>query len=582
MAIDDETMDDRDKESQVLYLSSNFSIYPLFSRGCLYPPALELGDEYEFPAPHADRFVGFVPSLPETIVKNFQKSARNLFPIAIATKSKYHREIESTRITIPLSDVQQLIFRNEQELKLFELSPYMDVDMPSIAVTRAIDASVFKGTISKPTEELPPNSNLLEQSLIRTAFRKANTYGGFLCGLMFSMPGKRMWFDFFNNASSATPQAPPDADLKEMSVLAQICFDLAVPVRRECWEEAVLDIAARQLLDLEISEGWPAKCILSDVTNKSIDLLSDRGLESAKKQLNGWVDRSSRVLDDEAPLPPLNDDGSIVLRALLLLLVRKSTESLLKLRPSHGAGRVGEKVWRLSFALASFHEGLRVLPSKLKFFGSPEQARARMEFLGEAVEHCIKYSIDKQLVRSSGAVSMEEFVDSGRNQLGISWNGVRILSRPLEVSPALEKAASDCRYYGFEVGKVGDEFFEVSSGVDVQLDTNVQVSVLHDAASGSELLRFKAIAISLATTRSTRPEKPLKALVKSRRLKKESLISMLISNAEESQNCRVAIQTDPLAVVVIVDQMLDTMDREECVAHLRNVSTRAKSLLTSP
>ena len=61
-------------------------------------------------------------------------------------------------------------------------------------------------------------------------------------------------------------------------------------------------------------------------------------------------------------------------------------------------------------------------------------------------------------------------------------------------------------------------------------------------------------------------------------LSKSDLIALLMSNSDAKQNCRVALQADPLAVVVLADQMLDTMDRDECVSHLRNVSNKAKEL----
>lgn len=563
--------------NNMLYLSSNFSIYPLFSRGCLYPPNLELGEEYNFPKPHSDSFVAYDTSFPKSVLNDYEETARNLVPIGILARSKENCQAGEFRRSILLSDVERLIFRNEKDLKRFALSPFSDVDMSAIDVEMTVDETIF-GTAGAATEQGYLGSDLFQGIARHDDLRKSDAYGGLLCALMNSMRGKRTWFEFLECASRLSPKGPADQELRWIGTIGGVATQKSEPKGQMGWEEAILSIASRQLLELEIAEGWPSKRLLNELTHSAISHLTEVGMVEGVEKIRAWSEQSRRVLDDDAPLPALSDDGSIVLRALLLLLVRESTESLLAIRENRGEERVGNKVWRLSFALAAFHEGLRGLPKELKYKGSAEQARACVEFLGEAVEHCNRTISSGEGDPESTSAVIEEFADAGAAFIGLSWKGHRVLSLPTEISSALTKAASDCRYYGFDVGRIGAEYFEVSSGSEEHLEKKVHVSVWHDPNTGNEILRFKATAFSLATKASSKLGDPVKSLERNRQLNKANLISMLISNAEESQNCRVALQTDPLAVIVVVDQMLDTMDREECVAHLRNVSARARSL----
>lgn len=574
----DRTTQSSEARTEMLYLSSNFTIYPLFSRGCLYSPRLELGEEYAFPAPHSDAFVAYVSGFPEKDLSEYENTARNLVPIGIVARSAVGDHPGLMRRSILLSDVERLIFRSEKDLKRFALSPFSDVDMSSIAIEMTVDETKFGAASEASSEKVSASSDLFEGTSHPEDLRKSDAYGGLLCALLNSARGKRAWFEFLKTASPVGPKLRSDEELRWISTIGGAATGKSKAREGEGWEEAILSIVSRQLLELKVSEGWPAKRLLSELTQSAVSYLTKAGMDQGVEKVRAWSEQSHRVLDDDAPLPALSDDGSIVLRALLLLLVHESAESLLALRENRGEERVGNKVWRLSFALAAFHEGLRGLPKELKYQGSTDQARARVEFLGEAVERCHVAISSGDGGPSSSSAMIEEFDDGGTASIGLSWNGRKVLSLPMEISPALRKAASDCRYYGFDVGRVGAEYFEVSSGPEEHLDAKVQVSVWHDPNTASEILRFKATAFSLATKASSKTNDPVKALEKNRQLNKANLISMLLSNAEESQNCRVALQTDPLAVIVVVDQMLDTMDREECVAHLRNVSTRARSL----
>lgn len=563
-------------EPEVIVLSSNFSIYPLLSRGCLFPPAHELSDEYDFPIPHGTSFVTFEAAVPETVVSSMEAVARNLLPIGIVLHAGELPMADCRTIDcITLDRVERLVFRTEKELKRFKLSPFADVDIEAIELEMVVDPDAFAGRTDEAT-----SASVVEADAVRAdadAIRISDAYAGLCCSLLAYVPGKSSWFDMLVRLLSAEVSSTADREMENIATVAGACLQ-GTEASVSKWENKLLLTASRELLSLNPKEGWAAKQILSKIAESASQHMSDSERAEGLSLVRSWAELTTRVLDDEATLPPLSDDGSLILRALTLLLVRGTTESLLALRERQREERVGPKVWRLSFALASLHEGLRSMPKELKYSGGPEIARKRIEVLGSAARLCLE-----KLDGTSGSVetpslAVREVQLDGQSTIELRSGDITIAASAVEIHPALRKAANDCRYYGFDVDKLGAEHFEVSSGLEQSLQGTVQVSVWNDPASGSEVLRFKSTARALKTTAAGAKKGPVEFLAKNNQLSKAELLEMLISNADVSQNCRLALQTEPLAIVVLVDQMLDTMDRDECVAHLRNVSRKAAEL----
>lgn len=573
--------DETDKRPHVV-LSSNFSIYPLFSRGCLLPPEAELGADYLFPKPHNTQFIQFQGGIPKELVFEFEKVGRNLVPVAIALSKKprtdHFTDLPPTALeAILLSNVEMLAFRNEKELTQFAMMQFADVDIDALGLKMEVNPAIFEAASGRLLDHLDTTPTTPDVEAVRTNLRRADAFGGLCCGLMTTLPGRSDWFQAFSGLLAARVDRIADQDFDAFAELAAVCLNGEEDATRS-WEAIVLAEAAHRLLELKPSEGWPAKALLSDIAGASERSMKRSSMADETGRVLAWAESTRRILDDEAPLPSLGDNGSMVLRALLLLLVRRTSESLRSLRKRHLEERVGQKVWRLAYVLATMHEGLRALPKELKYGLTPENSRKRLEALGAAVNSCNAKLAGMSAIPNQSVAGIEEFDEDGTAMLAISLDGRRIVSQPVEQNPALEKAASDCRYFGFEVGKVGEEHFDVFGGLEQNLKCTVQVSVWNDPVTGFEVLRFKSIVKILAGKSKTSATNPEAFLEKSRQLSKSDLISMLLSNADVSQNCRVALQKKPLAIVVLVDQMLDTMDRDECVAHLRNVSNKAVEL----
>lgn len=559
-------------------LSSNFSIYPLFSRGCLFPPVFELGEDYDFPTPHGTNFILFERAIPEVVVKSMEASARNLVPIGIVfKKSAVINSNHHVTDFITLCQVERLVFRTEKELKRFKHSPFADVDMEAIEIEMVEDATLFAGQTDGASLASIDEADTVDTQA--KAIRVSDAFAGLCCSLLTHIPGKISQFEMLTSLLDAERNSPVDEETAHIATIAGSCLD-NIEKTNQGWESSLLSIASRELLSLNPNEGWAAKQILTRIAGSaSAEMAGSDGTESLEL-LRRWTKVTMRVLDDETTLPPLGDSGgSLILRALCLLLVRGSTESLLALHERHREERVGPKVWRLSFALAALHEGLRSLPKELKYrVDPPEVSRARMEVLGTAARLC-KAKLDRKPASiPTPSLSVVQIDVDKQRSIALKVNDLTIATSAVDVHPALRKAANDCRYYGFEVGEPGAEYFEVSSGVEQSLQGTIQVSVWYDPSSGSEVLRFQSTAKTLKTTAAMAGKDPVKFLEKSTQLNKSDLLAMLISNSDVRQNCRVALQTNPLAIVVIVDQMLDTMDRAECVAHLNNVSKTAAEL----
>ena len=101
-------------------LSSNFTLYPLFSRGILFAPGLELNGEYETHDNFFKLFKVYEHQVSLGALEPLRRQSRNVYPIAIELLPSSRKEISSannTREFTKLSWVKSLVFQTEKELK---------------------------------------------------------------------------------------------------------------------------------------------------------------------------------------------------------------------------------------------------------------------------------------------------------------------------------------------------------------------------------------------------------------------------------------------------------------------------------
>ena len=112
----------------------------------LFPPAVELNDEYEKSAPFFSAFKLYENAVITSDMQPLQSQTRNVIPIALELNQSFTKEKRRETIAlqmIKLSWIKRIVFRSEKEMKRFVFGAFDDVDVSLIDVVMAVDESVF-------------------------------------------------------------------------------------------------------------------------------------------------------------------------------------------------------------------------------------------------------------------------------------------------------------------------------------------------------------------------------------------------------------------------------------------------------
>lgn len=315
--------------------------------------------------------------------------------------------------------------------------------------------------------------------------------------------------------------------------------------------------------------GWPSKDVLTQIVTRAV---SDSSIESGlDAKVEEWSGYCTKALNASAR-PHLSDDGSIVRRALLLLLLRGDPEAIEKDGQLINTLSVGNEVRKFAQVLASARVGMRGLSARIKFADgiSPHPILKRSA------------NLFSRILAGPAGAGLELLVapDLTYHVVGDyrgAWEfrvGKELIAAISVVTPpALRKVAEDCRYYGFRVDTFDPYVIHVSED-DATLPGKVEISLLGGV---QEKIRFTCRSYSLSGERS-RGLAVKAATSAMKRTTKQELMDLLMLNAAEHTHARVAVDPDTYEVVVIVDQLIGTMDRDELIFHVRNVSRMAADL----
>jgi hypothetical protein len=179
----------------VLALSSNQSIWPLFSRGCLMPPVFEKTDFKTFDdSPF--KILCCEKSIPSNWCAEIVTSQRNAYPIAILLnrdsriRTSLLEEGPIEQVFLTISSVHSLYFRSEREMHQFKSRSFDDMNLNYSGINYTANNAIFNGKFKDvPSESIPPPeegidyNNILKRadsvSAIITCYEKSssNSYG---------------------------------------------------------------------------------------------------------------------------------------------------------------------------------------------------------------------------------------------------------------------------------------------------------------------------------------------------------------------------------------------------------------------
>ena len=552
---------------KMLYaLSSNFTLYPLFSRGLLFAPSNELSSEYT----KDDPFFSFFELYDEKVLVNkleaLSVQSRNVYPIAIELVPTVIRRLfgETKSLEcIKISWVKSLVFRDAKELKRFQFGAFEDVNLQKFNVPLKVDDSIFANVLNLPTAE-----EQLECDITEKLAKRIDREIAFNWSLLSFPKINAEWSIFLQNLNPPPVNNNLESDYKAVSCINNTIKGGAI--HHTDWELSLFEIFLSEIQSNINNGGWAPRDFLNKNATIIENKLKNDFLDFNSDKFKNWVTLIQDILNQDKEFPILKDKKNIILRVLMLLIIYTTPESILKLREIKGEREIGVRIWNLAMVAAVSCVGMRRLPADLKFFDNKSENIELLNYLIDAST----YQLTPQTFRFSKAKPKVNFVASEEHNsfiVNIYNKKKRILTRKVSLRSELIKAKADCEYYGFKTNITSPDAFSVTAENYKELAFPVEISTSIDANTETQFLSF---AINLTTPKNMIFE----ATFNNKRLNRDLLEALMKINFQSGNNCRVCLDNCS-NIWVKSDQLLDTMDRDECISAIEKIQKISKDVM---
>lgn len=566
-----------------MVLSTSYHVFPLFARGCLIvlPRPME-GDDAK--RPDVLDLVEVEGPAPRNWIAALEDTGRNAMPVLLELKAG--RAVHRAQTTygpisaLTIDDVQAILFRSTEELRRFRSWPFEDVDVGMAKVEWASAPELFDADeIELPVERHEPVERYALDAL-EDRIRRVDMYMGGLAHLVTSIQEDSSAIDVVTRLlnveldSHAAEGIPPRLEAA-FTAGAALLGDVDSLVRRvdgPNTDTLILTATCQVLVHYATKQGWPSKEILDAIHDRARAVVEAHGLDGEREQLETWYQFSRSAIDDPSKYP-LGDSGSLVRRAVLLLLLRGTLENIVADANKADPHSIGPRVRRIAMDLAALRTGLSALPSKEKGPKASDPGDM-LSWLGRTY---VSLVLDDDSLAEDRRRVVATYVDSAdlRGRWRFSVDSRVLFEVPADVPRGLRKVAEDCRYYGYSVKAHDPQTLIVKDGPFEPLACPVEVTLIQgQTRTDDDEVRFMAKIASLGP-RSGDGTQDAREAAAVKKVTKNYLWSLLTANVADVHHCRIGIEPSTTDLVVLVDQLLSTMDRDECIAHLKNVSNVA-------
>lgn len=504
--------------------------------------------------------IGSAGSLPVRVLD------KGLALVTTPLRSARSADVAMFQGVLPLSSITNVWFASQSDLEDFRARAFDNVpldqccfDINASLFGEGIDSDLFGGELGSSVEQLvalvEADSNTIDPRKLKTISDASDRYVGGLVMLSRLAPQKVAWLRQIENSLIAkTKRGAKELDLMRFVVAMVGADDTGVV---SAVEENVLRSVVELMADDRYGSGWSGKEFINTLV-ESVDLDNQNELDA--QLLHRWSSVSQEVLSNRRDMVALDDSKSWVLRAILLLMLRREPSAVIE--AIHSSLAPGERVVAAAGVLSGIHSGFERLSNSIKCDG--ELYRLVSQWVTRVINREMGCKIPKAVFKDGKA----ELQLSDTNVMAIravlKIDGVILLERHIEADRAIRKAKHVAEELGWRLRfdherQRLDYLFELPSG----RKQRVFVERGTPTARGAEVVRFWSPCLDLSSVERrkflTSREKDL----------------LLERNAEYSLHCRFGIDRAEKAVVVVADQLAETMDRKEFEEHMTNVAYAA-------
>ncbi|MBZ0135005.1 MAG: YbjN domain-containing protein [Planctomycetes bacterium] len=452
-----------------------------------------------------------------------------------------------------------ILFRTSDEREDFLLREFenMPVDVDLIGVAPGLYAE-NESTVAEGSGRDVDASAAKAASTDSVPARADSIIGG-LCGLCAAVPDTAAWVKLVQHLFTDPDSAQGDA-LDEPVAWLRTAVDDAMGSSLEGGNTDPDPLLFRTLLaelaGRDPSDGWNASEVLESLLGSLPPALS------AQSDVRDWARIVGDVLSNKREVAALSDEGSIVRRAIMLMLLRPEPKDILA--AGRSSLRAGHQVSALAALLSGTWAGLERLPNNIKASGGEfsllAQAKAALINRWLALDDTANLPLTEflnPLLESSDAGPMGQ-------KLVLKVGGQVLLRRDIEADVVLRSVRDAAELLGQKLAYDRDKD-RLSLRFDFEGGRTQTIFIEKGMPDrrGHKTIRIWSPCMDLSTA------------TQRKKLTKKMYEHLMRLNSAPNLNCRFAESMRDQAVIVLVDQLAETLDQKELKAHMENVAMAA-------
>lgn len=446
------------------------------------------------------------------------------------------------RSPIPIAAVKCLHFSSKDHMEDFEARDFDNLlALPPLRVTPA--AFVAGGPESAQFIDALKAMAVPEGD--SGEFRRLDAAMGAVAMLSLLLPPAKVWLDSLA-AMVSYPQSeqPQQATNQQwMGTLIALIMRPELPSEPGRSVDLRLMHAAIELLrSASPKDGWVEAKIVGDLASRALVGASP----TEAKEIEGWRDVVISVARADKQVGSLDDSGSLVRRALMLLVLRCTPERIAL--ASETPLRPGPQVAAVAGMLCGLFHGYSRLSREFKTRACASDVLSRLAM-------CWWSPVDgvRRTVAIGTSIKTEEPTSA---RMAVTVDRSVLMDRTLRPDDVMMRIFYDAKSVGFLLEfepATGAFHFETKGEGDRLRRVIIERGRANPQGEGT---------IRIRTTCFATDGKPI------RLLKREDAIALLERNHDPETQCRFAVEPKSRNVEVLVHQLLGTMDSPELRAQI--------------
>lgn len=455
---------------------------------------------------------------------------------------------------VPISAVVTLHFGSPEDLDDFKARDFDNVlPLPAMAVSEDLFAveSTAEVDLHAAIGSVEPAAGSA-----RDYRRIDSAMGAVAMACLLAPPRPASWLSAIADAvsPSKTKRAQPAEGVAAVAWLLKAALhEAAIPGESASVDARLLSAAVRYLVAVAPKDGWVETGVLDAVAADA----AEGTTPEVAAQIHKWQGVVRSVASSEREAGSLDDSGSLIRRALMLVILRHEPDRIL--RSSDTPLRPGPMVRALAGTMSGLFHGYSRLSRDVKVDACDP------ELLAELASSW--WSAVDGATRSITVSSRAKLIDPLHGEAAILVRGKPLVTRTSSPDDLMMRLFYHAKNLGFGLT------YDMASGgftheVESAPESKPARTILFEEAGAH---RENWAGARILTTCLDSNGRAIKVA------RKRDAIHLLERNADPATRCRFAVDPSSGHVQVLVHQILDTMDSLELRSHVDSVIGTAAS-----